>query len=96
MLQKLSKKNLEIKRKMDLWEIINLVVLDKGEEQLGSLSEYGMESALKKYEKGEFNLDAHDFYSKNFLYFSNYDSSRSLFENKQRFNKLIETGKIRL
>lgn len=84
------------KERLDLWEVIDLVVLDRGEEQLGNLSEYGMEFALEKYGEGNFNSDAHIFYGRNFEYFSNYKNQKSLFETRQKFNKLIECGKIRL
>lgn len=90
--EKIKKETLNL----ELWEVIDLVVLDKGEEELGKLSQYGMECALNNYQSGIFERNAHNFYSNNFIYFVGYHNQKNLFENKQRFNKEINSGKIRL
>lgn len=57
---------------IDIISIVDLVVIEKGDECLGHLSWYGVMVSLERYFGGKYDENAYKFISNNIEYFEKY------------------------
>ncbi len=78
---------------LEVWQVLELIVEEKGDKEFGRLSNFGMENAIESYIVGKFSIDVHRFYNRNRLYFSFSRVGEDLKKRYEMFNiELIKNG----